>query len=149
LRASGRFNVFSAAPGHADAPEYATGAGNRLLAPVTIFRASQTKDFQSATRVNQIYFSYPYQERDEISLKLPAAYSIEAMPRGEKTPKSLVEFDLAVSKEGQALHTRRLLVVDAYSFPVTAYPSLRKFFETVGSADEQQIVMESAQASAQ
>jgi hypothetical protein len=130
-------------------PEYATGAGNRLLAPVTIFRASQTKDFQSATRVNQIYFSYPYQERDEISLKLPAAYSIEAMPRGEKTPKSLVEFDLAVSKEGQALHTRRLLVVDAYSFPVTAYPSLRKFFETVGSADEQQIVMESAQASAQ
>jgi hypothetical protein len=87
-------------------------------------------------------------ELDEISLKIPAACGIEAMPRGGKTPKSLVGFELVVGKAGPAIHIRRLLEVDGYSFPVTAYPSLRTFFETVASADEQQIVMESAHSSA-
>jgi hypothetical protein len=77
-------------------------------------------------------------ELDEISLKIPAACGIEAMPRGGKTPKSLVGFELVVGKAGPAIHIRRLL----------AYPSLRTFFETVASADEQQIVMESAHSSA-
>jgi hypothetical protein len=130
-------------------PGYAAVVANRVLAPITFFRAPQTQEFQSVTRVNPIYFPYPYQEQDEISLTLPTGYSVEALPRGEKTPHSLVGFELAATMDGMTIHVHRHLVVDAYSFPVTAYPSLRTFFQTVASADEQQIVLQNAHSAPQ
>jgi hypothetical protein len=130
-------------------PGYATVATNRMLVPVTPFRASQVQNFQSAARVNPIYLPYPYQEQDDISLKLPPGYRVEAMPRGEKTPKSLVEFDLVAHLNVSTVQVNRQLVVDAYSFLVTAYPSLRTFFQSVASADEQQVVLTNALAPAQ
>jgi Domain of Unknown Function with PDB structure (DUF3857)/Transglutaminase-like superfamily len=143
----------NAAPLHIEGilriPEYASVASNRILLPVTPFRASQVQSFESLTRVNPVYFPYPYQELDEISLTLPVGYRVEAAPRGEQTPKSLVAFDLAAHLDGDTLRVNRHLVIDAYSFPVTAYPSLRAFFQTVASADEQQIVLTSAPASVQ
>jgi hypothetical protein len=126
-----------------------TVATNRILVPVTPFRASQVQNFQSAARVNPIYLPYPYQEQDDISLKLPPGYRVEAMPRGEKTPKSLVEFDLVAQLNVSTVQVNRQLVVDAYSFLVTAYPSLRTFFQSVASADEQQVVLTNALAPAQ
>jgi hypothetical protein len=130
-------------------PLYATVTARRVLIPVTVFRASQARIFQSATRVSSIYFPYPYQEQDEITFKLPAGYSVEALPTGEKTPNSLVEFELGATLDGATIHVQRRLLVDAYSFPVTAYPSLRAFFQTVASADAQLIVLHIAQSSQQ
>jgi hypothetical protein len=130
-------------------PGYATVATNRILVPVTPFRASQVQNFQSTARVNPIYLPYPYQEQDDIFLKLPPGYRVEAMPRGEKTLKSLVEFDLVAHLNVSTVQVNRQLVVDAYSFPVAAYPSLRTFFQTVASADEQQVVLTNALTPAQ
>jgi Domain of Unknown Function with PDB structure (DUF3857) len=122
-------------------PDYGALATDRILLPVTIFRNSQTRLFRSATRVNPIYFSFPYQEEDEITWKLPAGYGVEALAPGAKTPTSLVGFELTARSDGATIHVHRKLVVDAYSFPVTAYPSLRTFFQTAASADEQQIAL--------
>jgi hypothetical protein len=128
-------------------PDYAAVAGNHILLPVTIFRASQARIFQSATRVNPIYLPYPYKEEDDIALKLSPGCSVEALPSGEKTPTSLVEFELTTAMDGATIHVHRRLVVDAYSFPVTAYPSLRTFFQTATAADEQQIALRTAKSS--
>jgi len=124
---------------------YAAAVTNRILVPIAIFRASQVHSFRSATRVSPIYFPYPYQEWDEITLKLPVGYTVEGLPPGEKTPQSLVGFELAAMPDGATIHVHRRLVVDAYSFPVTAYPSLRSFFQTAASADGQQIVLQMPQ----
>ena len=130
-------------------PGFATVATNRILFPVTIFREPQAHVFHSGTRMNPIYFPYPYQNQDEISFSLPPGFTVEALPPMQKTPKSLVEFDLAATQNGASIQVHRRLVVDAYSFPVTAYPSLRTFFQTAGSADEQQIVLRAAHAAQQ
>jgi hypothetical protein len=120
---------------------YFAVTGKRLLLPATIFRSLEAHAFQDSARVNQIYFQYPFQEQDDITFQLPAGFAVESLPAGQKTPKSLVEFDLEATQGEGAIHVHRRLVVDAYSFPVSAYSSLRAFFGTVASADEQQVVL--------
>jgi hypothetical protein len=120
---------------------YVALAAKRLLLPATIFRSQEAHAFQDSARVNQIYFQYPYQEQDDITFQLPAGFAVEALPVAQKAPKSLVEFDLEAAQDKGAIHVHRRLVVDAYSFPVTAYSSLRAFFGSVASADEQQVVL--------
>jgi hypothetical protein len=121
--------------------------GRRILAPVTVFRSPEAQAFESAQRVNVIYFHYPYTEHDEIILHIPDGYSIETAPPAVKTPEAaVIDYSLAATPQGSIVHIDRRLDVKQILFEVKYYGALRSFFSQVKSDDESQLVLTTAQA---
>jgi hypothetical protein len=125
---------------------FGTATGRRILTPVTIFSPHQAKAFESAKRVNVIYFHYPYTEHDQITLHAPDGYRLETAPPAQKTPEDRVlDYSLATSAEGNSLVVDRRLNVKSIFFEVKDYAAVRSFFNEVKNDDESQFVLTSAQ----
>ncbi|MDQ2745867.1 MAG: hypothetical protein M3T96_01235, partial [Acidobacteriota bacterium] len=58
-------------------PNYAQRTGKRLFIQPGFFEYGTEAVFSSATRVNQIYFPYPWSENDEIVIALPNNFSLD------------------------------------------------------------------------
>ena len=68
---------------HVRVKEWTTVAGQRLLCPEGLFSDGDQSAFQSETRVHDLYFPFPRETRDSISIAIPNGYHIEALPAGK------------------------------------------------------------------
>lgn len=125
-------------------PNVATVTGRRELLPAALFQFGRRHAFQSATRVHPVYFSYPYQENDDITLELPAAYHIESLPNALNETSAFAEFHTSFEKNEGSLHFRRHFAINGIYFSTSYYKPLREFFDKVRASDEQQVVLQSA-----
>jgi hypothetical protein len=66
---------------------YGAATPRRLLLPLSVFETTTLHVFQNSRRVHPVYFPYPYEELDEVTLLLPADRKVEALPapRSETT----------------------------------------------------------------
>jgi hypothetical protein len=125
---------------------FGTATGRRILVPVTIFRPHQAKSFESAKRINVVYFHYPYTEHDALTLHAPDGYGLETAPPAQKTPEELaMDYSLTTSAQGSQLEVERRLNVKQIFFEVKTYVAVRSFFNEVKNNDEAQFVLRSAQ----
>jgi hypothetical protein len=122
-------------------PGYASQAGKRMLLPTGIFQAQQKNPFSHAERVHPIYFRYPYQELDNVRIKLPAGYSLETMPRPQDQNHPAGR--IVTKRESQAgeLFFARGLEMPVFYVAQENYATLRDFFNLVQGADEEQAVL--------
>jgi Domain of Unknown Function with PDB structure (DUF3857)/Transglutaminase-like superfamily len=126
-------------------PAYATSAGRRLLLPFTPFIAPEPRSFQSATRVNSIYFAVPYQQHDDVSIVLPPNYTVESLPQNiPMIPKGAIQYAIIPAKQGNTLEVKRNLQIDGVIFPPSVYGTMRHVFSLVKTGDDEQAVLESA-----
>jgi len=124
---------------------FGSPVGRRMLVPATIFVVPQAKAFQSARRVNMIYFSYPFEISDEMKLHPPEGYTVETLPAAQNVNPGAVKYEITMTKQADGVKVNRQLVVNAILIPVTSYGALRQFFNTVKSNDEAQVVFQSGQ----
>jgi hypothetical protein len=125
---------------------FGTATGRRILVPVTVFRPHQAKSFESAKRINVIYFHYPYTEHDALILHAPDGYRLETAPPAQKTPEELaLDYSLTANAHGSELEVDRRLNVKTILFEVKTYGAIRSFFNEVKNDDESQFVLTSAQ----
>jgi hypothetical protein len=123
-------------------PAYATSAGRRLLLPLTPFVAPEPGSFQSATRVNSIYFAVPYQQHDDVSITLPSNYTVESLPQNvPMIPKGAIQYAIIPSKQGNTLEVKRTLQIDGVIFPPSVYGAMRHVFSLVKTGDDEQAVL--------
>lgn len=54
-------------------PGWVSGAGRKALLPVGLFSAGEKRVFEHEQRVHPIYFTYPSQKEDNVTITLPAA----------------------------------------------------------------------------
>jgi Domain of Unknown Function with PDB structure (DUF3857)/Transglutaminase-like superfamily len=126
---------------------FGSPAGRRILIPATVFLAPQTKAFQTAVRHNAVYFVYPNEEIDDVKFQAPAGYKIETIPPATVTkPGAVVSYEISASQQASEAEVKRRLVINGLMFPVEYYTSLRSFFNTVKSNDEEQIVLQNAES---
>jgi len=125
-------------------PRFATSTGRRLLLSSGAFQVNERHAFQSAKRVHPVYFRYPYQEVDEISLRLPPGRKVASLPNPRVQNSSFASYEATSRTQGETVELKRKLVINGILFPVAYYPALRLFFNTVRAGDEQQIVLENA-----
>jgi len=130
-------------------PGFAVTAGHRLLLPVGVFEAGRPGLFQHAKRVNAVYFSYPWQDTDDVTIQLPSGYRVETLPAPKQMPGSGASYELASKLEGNALHIVRHETIEGIYFPVEQYSILRGFFGQMKSNDEQQAILRSADSAKQ
>jgi hypothetical protein len=130
-------------------PGFALAAGRRLLLPVGIFEAGQPGLLQHAKRVNAVYFNYPWQDADDITIQLPTGYRVETLPAPKEMPGSGASYELTSKQEGSALHIVRHETIEGIYFPVEQYSILRGFFSAMKANDEQQAILQSADSAKQ
>jgi len=122
-------------------PGWVSGAGKRALLPVGLFGAPEKHLFDHADRVHPIYFQFPFQRSDDISIDMPLGWQVSTLPQPQKLDAKAVTYNLEAKNDKGTLHLSRALNVDVLLLPSSSYPTLRKVFQIVRTGDEQQVIL--------
>lgn len=133
---------------HLKIPGWASGAGRRALLPVGLFSATEKHLFEHANRAHPIYFEFPFQRLDDISIELPLDWQVSSLPPATKQDGHIIVYTLKTENGKGTLHIVRLLNVDFLKLDTKYYAALRNFFQVVKTGDEQQIVLQPGAAAA-
>lgn len=129
-------------------PGWVSGAGRRALFPVGVFSAPEKHIFEHAERVHPIYFQFPSEEVDDVTIDLPLGWQVQSLPQAQNQDGHVVAYELKAEKGSNSLHLTRKVTVDILLLDPKYYAALRGFFQGVRSGDEQQIVLQPGTASA-
>jgi len=129
-------------------PGWVSGAGRRALVPVGLFSAPEKHAFEHANRVHAIYFSYPSEKIDDVTIDLPLGWQVNSLPPVQDFDAKAALYSLKVENNKGTLHLTRRLNMDLLMVEAKLYPTLRNFFQVVRTGDEQQIVLQPVVAAA-
>jgi hypothetical protein len=129
-------------------PGWVSGAGRRALLPVGIFSAPEKHTFEHANRVHPIYFRFPFERLDDITIELPASWQVQTLPKPQNQDGHVVAYTLLTENKTTSVHVTRKMLVDILVLEAKYYPALRNFFQIVRTGDEEQIVLQPGAASA-
>jgi hypothetical protein len=129
-------------------PGWVSGAGRRALLPVGIFSAPEKHIFEHTSRVYPLYFEFPFEKVDDVTIDLPLGWQVQTVPPPQKQDGHIVVYNLTVEKDTSSLHLIRKLTVDLLMLDTKYYSALRNFFQVVRTGDEEQIVLQPGTASA-
>lgn len=122
-------------------PGWVSAAGRRALFPVGLFSAPEKHLFDHAERVHPVYFEFPFQRADDISIDLPLGWQIATVPQPQRLDAKAIIYNLNATNDKGTLHVNRTLNVDILLLPAESYPNLRKIFQIVRTGDEQQVIL--------
>jgi hypothetical protein len=129
-------------------PGWVSGAGRRALLPVGIFTATEKRIFEHANRVYPIYFEFPFEKADDVTIDLPLGWQVQSLPQPQNQDGHIVTYSLKAEKDASSLHLTRKITVDFLLIDSKYYGALRNFFQVVRTGDEEQIVLQPGTASA-
>lgn len=129
-------------------PGWVSGAGRRALLPVGIFSAPEKHLFDHTDRVHPIYFQFPYQRSDDVTIAMPLGWQIITVPTPEKQDQHVITYTMQAENNKGTLHLSRALNVDLLMLDAKYYGALRSFFQRVRTVDEQQVMLQPAGTSA-
>jgi hypothetical protein len=122
-------------------PGWAAAAGSRLLMPVGLFTAQQKAIFLHATREYPIYFHFPAEVDDDVSVELPKDWKISSLPQASNISETPYGYATSYQESSGALHWQRSLRLDMAIVATKYYDTLQGFFQKVRAADEEQAVL--------
>lgn len=123
-------------------PGWVSGAGKRALVPVGLFGAPEKHAFEHANRVHPIYFSYPSEKLDDVTIDLPVGWQVNSIPPVQTLDAKAAVYNLKVENNQGKLRVTRRLNMDLLMVELKSYPTLRNFFQVVRTGDEQQVVLQ-------
>jgi hypothetical protein len=129
-------------------PGWVSGAGRRALLPVGLFSAPEKHIFEHTNRVHPIYFEFPLEKVDDITIDLPLGWQVQSLPAPQNQDGHVVAYNLKAEKDVNSLHLTRKVTVDFLMIDAKYYLALRNFFQVVRTGDEEQIVLQPGTASA-
>lgn len=123
------------------APGWAAYAGNRALVPVGLFGGSEKHTFEHSARVHPLYFMFPYQHTDEVSIELPSGWQANSIPKPRATDAKVAKYSMSAQANGATLSLKRELVLSTIVLQTKFYSVMRDFYQTVRAGDEDQVVV--------
>ena len=127
---------------HLKIPGWASNAGKRVVLPAAIFTNAEKGIFEHANRVQPIYFEYPYEKADDVTIELPPGWQVSSVPATQDSNAKVVAYSLKVDKSPEGLRLTRKLTIDFLLMEQKYYGALRNFFQAVRSGDGMQIVVQ-------
>ncbi len=124
---------------------YGSTAARDMLLPMDIFQATQAGDFSEQTRHNAIYFPYPYEELDTVTVNAPPGYKIDALPKPQKIDLKAALYEITPASQGNSVKVTRELMIGGVLFAKENYPTFRAFFGAVRTNDNAQMVLQNSQ----
>jgi hypothetical protein len=126
-------------------PGFGTSTGRRLLLPMALFQFNNGHPFSYAQRTNPVYFRYPFEERDEVDLEVPAGYQVESLPAPRATVAEFGNYEISRDKQANHLRLQRHLLIGVVFFKQIYYADLRGFYDKVTAGDGDQVVVRHGQ----
>jgi hypothetical protein len=123
-------------------PGWASSAGRRALVSVGLFSAAEKHLFDHTDRVHPIYFEYPFEKIDDVTVELPSGWQVSSVPPAKNQEGRVVSYSLSVENGRNTVHLHRKLSVDVLLLETKYYPALRNFFQMVRTGDEEQVVLQ-------
>ena len=124
-----------------------TATGKRIFLPLSIFAAGTGDPFSSSHREEPIDLHYPYLERDEVTLHLPAGFQVESVPGDARVDLPQNAIYVARAKaDGQTITYSRSYIMANILYAPAEYDKLKGFFDDVSNKDRAQAVLHVAAA---
>jgi hypothetical protein len=120
---------------------FGASTGQRLILPLDIFASHTHPAFQHDKRKYPVYFSYPYQEYDQISLEVPTGYQVEKLPTNSKEKSEYGRYASAWAQQGNVLTMQRRFAMDWFYFQPEQYAGLKEFFNKVHNSDQESAIL--------
>lgn len=119
------------------------GTGKRLFVPLSVFSAGGHNPFTSSHRETIIDLRYPYYEKDEISIHVPAGMSVETTPANAKVEfPNMAVYLSSVTRDGQTIRYKRDFAMANAVYKVDEYDKLKSFLNEVSNKDREQAVLQ-------
>jgi hypothetical protein len=135
---------------HVKVAGYAQRTGKRLFLQPEFFQHGNGPLFTGSERTYPVYFSYPWSEEDEVSIELPAGFSLDnadAPPPFGSPPVTDYRPTIGVSKDGKTLVYKRNFYFGGNGtivFPVASYSRLKNYFDAIHQADNHTVTLKQA-----
>jgi len=123
-------------------PGWASNAGKRVMIPAAIFTAAEKGIFEHANRVHPIYFDYPHEKDDDVTVEMPPGWQVNSVPKPQDQDGHIVRYILKVDNNSGTLRLTRKLTIDVLMLETKYYAALRNFFQAVRTGDAEQIVLQ-------
>lgn len=132
---------------HVRVPGYAQRTGKRLFLQPAFFQHGRGPMFTSSQRKHPIYFNYPWSEKDELEIELPAGFALDNADRPAPfAAKDVSRYgvSLGATADGRKLIYRREFFFGGGGnilFPENSYASLKGLFDILHQNDEHTITL--------
>jgi hypothetical protein len=123
-------------------PGWASNAGSRAVIPAAIFTAGEKGVFEHAHRVQPVYFEYPHEKADDVTVELPPGWQVSSVPKAWDQDGHIIHYTLRVENSPAGLQLTRKLSIDIMLLESKYYPALRNFYQVVRTGDGEQIVLQ-------
>lgn len=123
-------------------PGWVSGAGRRALLTAGIFGAAEKHVFEHATRKHAIYFDFPFETSDDVTMDLPLGWKVGNLPAPQGQETAAVGYSLKAEESKGSVHIVRKMKVNLVLVEQKNYGALQNFFRMVRTGDDQQIVLQ-------
>lgn len=127
---------------------WASAAGRKFMLPVGLFSTGEKRLFEHEERIHPIYFRYPSEQDDEITVTLPAGWQVSGLPKDTSVDQKVIVYTLQTEDKKSSLRIHRKLSIDILLMQQKYYPALRNFFQIVRTSDEEPILLQPSATSA-
>lgn len=123
-------------------PGWISNAGSRAMIPAAMFTAGERTTFEHTNRVHPIYFQFPHEKVDDITIQLPPGWRVSSIPKSQEKDAHVINYRMKVEADPSSLHLTRKVSIDIMMLQAKYYPALRDFFEIVRTGDGEQIMLQ-------
>jgi Domain of Unknown Function with PDB structure (DUF3857)/Transglutaminase-like superfamily len=130
---------------HLHAARFAVLTQKRMLFPIAVFQMTRKNPLPYTHRLQPVYYRYGFDVLDKITISLPNAYRMEALPAANDYKTSFGEFHAKRTSDANVVQLERHSTLNRYFFPLDLYGSLRQYFDQLRRSDAQKIVLRKAE----
>jgi hypothetical protein len=129
-------------------PGWAAAAGQRALLPIGLFGAREKRTFQHMARIHPLYFSFPCQSADDVSIELPANWQVSSVPKPRDLNRTGVTYSISADGKSGSLLLNRAIALNLTLVNIKYYATIQDFYQTVRAGDEEQVILLAAKSPA-
>jgi hypothetical protein len=123
------------------AHSYATISGKRLFVMPNFFNRSNDRFVEDKDRKYDVQFHSGYVDIDSIQIKIPANYSIEAIPKSVNLKTDYGNYSISFALKENSLNVIRKSELNEGRFPKKEYEAIANYFNEIYKADRGRIVL--------
>ena len=123
-------------------PGWVARGGRMALCPVGLFGGGERHIFDHAERVNPIYFDFPAEDVDDITIELPTGWQVGTLPKAQNQDYHVVAYSVGAENGKNSLHLTRKLNINIVLLDTKYYSPIRSFFQEVRAGDSEQVVLQ-------
>ena len=119
-----------------------SATGKRLFLPLSVFAAGAGNPFASSHREEPIDLHYPYQEIDQVTLRLPPGFQVESLPeKSQIALPQMAAYGVGAKSDSQTITFARSYILANILYTPSEYDKLKGFFDDVSNKDRAQAVL--------